>query len=224
LTDVLILASHQAFGERLEAFVRDQLRCTVTGLASDAVTALELIQATSPDVALIDVAVPGGSGFELAQRLITLHPAARVVLMGDGEPAEYVSAAARAGALAYMPKTDVSQHLPDLLGITPSAPESMIRRRNTAISPRRLVLESVLAGGVLMSGVALGQPAAALAGAVAVLLLLHWHSARGRRSPYLAGSAPVVALASPVPSGRLTYRADGVRGSPERSEDLSDSS
>jgi hypothetical protein len=170
------------------------------------------------------VTVPGESAFEIACRLIALHPAARVVLMGDDEPAEYLHATTQLGALAYLPKTEISKHLPDLLGITASAPAAMIRRRNTTISPRRLVLESVLAGGVLMSGIALGQPAAALAGTVAVLLLLHWHSARGRRSPYLAGSAPAVALASPVPNDRLTYRADGVRGSPERSADRSDSS
>lgn len=222
VTDVLIVASHQAFGERLAAFVRDQLRCTVTGLATDPTAALGLVHATRPSVALIDVALPAESGFELAWRLIEIHPAARVILMGDDEPTEYLQATAQLGALAYLPKTQISKRLPDVLGITATGPEPRARRLNITNSPRGLVLQGVLAGGVLVSGLTLGHPTAALAGAGAVVLLIHWHSARGRRPSFDAASVPAVALATAAPSELRLFRPDGVRGSPERDAQFAD--
>src|SRR5918995_3602151 len=117
VTNVLILVSHDAFGERLVAFVRDQLHCTIAGLASNAIAGLELARITKPDVGLVDIGLQGKPGIQLVKPLAELHPGARIVLMGDGDSAEYVDAAAGVGALAYVPKREVSQRLPDLLGI-----------------------------------------------------------------------------------------------------------
>lgn len=222
VTDVLIVASHQPFGEQLVAFVRDQLRCTVTGLATDPTDALDLVRAKRTDVALIDVALPAESGFELAWRLIELYPNARVVLMGDDEPTEYRQATAQLGALAYLPKTEISKRLPEVLGITASGPEPRASRLSLTTSPRSLVLQGVLAGGVLVSGLTLGHPTAALAGAAAVVLLIHWHSARGKRPTLVATNAPAAALATGAPTDLRQFRPDGVRGSPEQGAQFAD--
>src|SRR5262245_55907394 len=118
VTNVLILVSHDAFGERLVTFVRDQLHCSIAGLASNATTGLEMARTTKPDVVLVDVGLQGKSGFRLVKPLSEMHPNARIVLMGDSDSAEYVEAAEDAGAIAYLPKKAVSQRLPDLLGIS----------------------------------------------------------------------------------------------------------
>src|SRR5215218_381955 len=99
VTNVLILVSHDAFGERLVAFVRDQLHCTIAGLASNANASLELARITEPDVVLVDASLQGKAGIRLVKPLLELHPTARIVLMGDGDSAEYADAAAEAGAL-----------------------------------------------------------------------------------------------------------------------------
>src|SRR4051794_5815320 len=104
VTNVVIVDNHRAFGEQLQAFLRDQLRCTVLGLAADASAGLNLVYTTRPDFALVDVGLPGENGFCLTGRLTDLQLGVRVVLMGYGESIEYVQAATRAGAMAYMPK------------------------------------------------------------------------------------------------------------------------
>jgi ActR/RegA family two-component response regulator len=216
VTTVLILTGNQSFGEQLRAFVRDQLGCDVAGLASDTSTGLDLVQSARPDFALIDAELPDESGFTMATRITELHPDTRVVLMGVGEPDEYVQAASRAGALAYLPKTAISRRLPALMGITVTAPDSVITRLKRTASPRKLVLEGAVGGAALMGGLIINEPAAALVAASGIVLLSRWHSLRVPRWSRPAGSALAPA---PMPQALATdrsYRADGVRGSPER--------
>ena len=130
VTKVLILVSHDAFGERLRMFVQDHLHCTVSGLATNAAAGMELARATEPDLALVDVGLQGDGGFALVKPLLELFPNLRVVLMGSGEPPEYVHAAADIGALAYLPKTAISRRLPMLLespiSTVASTPQSLM--------------------------------------------------------------------------------------------------
>jgi ActR/RegA family two-component response regulator len=220
VTNVLILVSHDAFGERLVAFVRDQLNCTIAGLASNATAGLELARVTEPDVVLVDIGLQGKPGIQLVKPLVELHPSARIVLMGDGDSAEYVDAAAGAGAVAYLPKKAVSQRLPDLLGIPVERVTTSKLKKVT--SQRGLVLEGALAGGTLAGGLAMNKPPIALAGAAGVLILSRWHSTRASRSSRAAGSAPTATTPSLVPAVDHSFRAEGVRGSPERRDDLPD--
>jgi DNA-binding NarL/FixJ family response regulator len=125
VTKVLILVSHNAFGERLRMFVQDHLHCTVSGVATNAAAGLELARATEPDLALVDVGLKGNGGFALVKPLLELFPNLQIVLMGSGEPPEYVHAAAEIGALAYLPKTSISRRLPLLLETpAPRAPRN----------------------------------------------------------------------------------------------------
>jgi CheY-like chemotaxis protein len=61
-----------------------------------------------PDIALIDVGLPDGSGLELSRRLTDLPGAVRVVLISaDSDATSYRSAVA-AGALGFIPKSELS--------------------------------------------------------------------------------------------------------------------
>jgi CheY-like chemotaxis protein len=223
VTTVLILVSHDAFGERLVTFVRDQLHCSIAGLASNADDGLELARVTKPNVVLVDVGLQGKSGFRLVKPLSQMHPDARIVLMGGGDSAEYVDAAREAGAFAYLPKKAVSQRLPELLGIPVNRLHFTPTKLRKVTSHRGLVLEGALAGGVFTGGLALGNPPIALVGASGVLILSYWHSVRASRLSRAGGSAPPAATSPQAPAADRPYRAEGVRGSPERRGDLSDS-
>lgn len=181
VTTVVIVDDHSAFGEQLRSFVHGQLRCLVVGVGEDAAAGLELVRQAMPDFALVDAGLPDEGGFRFAARVKELYPLMGVVLMGDGEPAEYVHAAARAGAIAYLPKTALSQRLPAVLGLAASkrAVPAVVSPL-AAASRRSLVLEGALAGAALMGGLALDQPTAALVGAGGVLLFSRWQSARTR--------------------------------------------
>ncbi|MDQ3044209.1 MAG: response regulator transcription factor [Chloroflexota bacterium] len=115
MTSIAIVDDHHDFAEKLRSFIEEQPGCVLAGVAGDAVTGLAVIHATRPDLVLIDVGLPDRNGFWLAERVAELGLGSRVVLMSGSESPEYAQAASTAGALAFIPKMDISQQLPVLL-------------------------------------------------------------------------------------------------------------
>ncbi|MFL5761831.1 MAG: response regulator [Thermomicrobiales bacterium] len=217
MTKILILASNDAFGEQLKMFVRDQFHCSIAGLATTSAAGLELARTTKPDVVLADVGLHGDRGIGWVNKFIELRPSVRVVLMGDGDSADYVDAAAQIGALAYVPKMAASEQLPVLLDL-PVRQVPLTASNQSATSRRGLVLEGALAGGVLVGGFALSDPPVALLGAIGIVTLSRWHSARASRSTRAVGSAPIATISSQAPAVDRPHNVEGVWGGQERRE------
>jgi DNA-binding NarL/FixJ family response regulator len=76
----------------------------VVGEAADGHETLRLSEALRPDVVLLDIAMPGMNGLEVAQRLNELDPAIRVIILSMHASEEYVLRALRAGAAGYLLK------------------------------------------------------------------------------------------------------------------------
>ena len=112
---VVIIDDNRDFRERLATFVDQLPGCLVVGVGIDAAPGLELIRATRPDIALVDVNLPGENGFWVTERIAELGLGVKVVLMSVGEPEEYANAAARVGAVAYIPKWCMAGDLPAVL-------------------------------------------------------------------------------------------------------------
>lgn len=63
---------------------------------------LDLIAKHLPDVALLDVGMPGLSGLEVARRVAPASPRTRVVILSMHAEPSYVAQALRAGAAGYL--------------------------------------------------------------------------------------------------------------------------
>lgn len=83
--------------ERTEGF-------RVAGEAAAGDEASRLIVALRPDVALVDVQMPGGSGLEVTRRVLAQAPEARVVVLTTFDLDEYVDEALRLGASGFLLK------------------------------------------------------------------------------------------------------------------------
>jgi DNA-binding NarL/FixJ family response regulator len=77
----------------------------VVGEAADGKEALDVVRALRPDVVLLDVRLPDGSGVEVARTLRRLHPIPLVVLTSSGD---YGYAVAECGAAGFIPKNGLS--------------------------------------------------------------------------------------------------------------------
>jgi len=86
----------------------------VTGEAPDAAGAIAMVQATAPDIALLDVRMPGG-GISAAAAIASQSPSTIVVMFTVSEDDEDLFAALRVGALGYVLKGGNLAELPDLL-------------------------------------------------------------------------------------------------------------
>jgi DNA-binding NarL/FixJ family response regulator len=85
----------------------------VIGEAGSAAEASVLVSQLRPDVALVDVALPDGSGFDLAVALAARRTPV-VLISADSDPS-FSRAAERAGARGFVPKDELSSDTLDQL-------------------------------------------------------------------------------------------------------------
>jgi len=103
---VFIADDHEGYRSGVARLVAEHPALEVVGQASDGEQALAGIVACQPDVALLDVRMPGMNGIEVCRRLQAdgTAPQARIVLI-TGTPDPVLSTqAAEAGAVALLGK------------------------------------------------------------------------------------------------------------------------
>ena len=101
------------------AGMRTELACyfEVVGEAADGVTGYELVMREKPEVAVIDLGLPGIDGIELTQRIRAALPQTRVVIATMIDVEDEVLAALAAGADAYWLKSSPTSTLVDAVRI-----------------------------------------------------------------------------------------------------------
>ena len=83
----------------------------VVGEAADGEEAAALSRDLAPDVALMDIRMPGLNGIEATRRLLADHAELRVLMLTTFDLDEYVVDAFRAGASGFLLKTAPPQQL-----------------------------------------------------------------------------------------------------------------
>ena len=104
-----------------EAMVRVGLRMVLTaeadievvGEAADGGSAVGVVEATEPDVVLMDVRMPDVDGIEGARRVLARCPGVKVVVLTTFDEDEYVEAALRAGVSGFLLKVAPPERLID---------------------------------------------------------------------------------------------------------------
>ena len=82
---------------------------------SSAQEALTALGASTPQVVVSDIRMPGGSGLELLQKVKERHPALPVIIMTAYSDLESAVAAFQGGAFEYLPKPFDVDHAVDLI-------------------------------------------------------------------------------------------------------------
>jgi DNA-binding NarL/FixJ family response regulator len=101
----VVLADDQsAVREGLALLLETLPGIEVTAQAADGEAAVAAVARTGPDVALLDVRMPGCDGIEATRRIRSEHPATQVVVLTTYSDDETVLHALRAGALGYLTK------------------------------------------------------------------------------------------------------------------------
>jgi DNA-binding NarL/FixJ family response regulator len=108
---VVIVDDHQMFRSGVRAELGRAVE--VVGEAGDVDSAIRTIAETHPDVVLLDVHLPGGSGTEVLRRVTT--PEVRFLALSVSDAAEDVIGVVRAGARGYVTKTISGPELADAI-------------------------------------------------------------------------------------------------------------
>jgi EAL domain-containing protein (putative c-di-GMP-specific phosphodiesterase class I)/DNA-binding NarL/FixJ family response regulator len=107
---VLIADDEQTVRESLASVIGSDPSLEIVGSAQDAQGAIDLAAWRLPDVALLDVRMPGG-GPRAAAEIARLSPSTRVLALSAVEDRESVLSMIRAGALSYVGKTASNEEI-----------------------------------------------------------------------------------------------------------------
>ena len=101
---VVVADDHPLFREGLERAVRGRPELELLWAAGEGREALERIRVLAPDVAVLDVRLPGLDGFEVLNALVRDGSGTRVVFLSATAEQELVYRAVQAGARGYFRK------------------------------------------------------------------------------------------------------------------------
>ncbi len=105
LTRVMVVDDHQVVREGVISMLRATSEIEVVGQAANAPEAIRKAQELKPDVVLLDIRLPGTSGWEACRTLCSILPDTRVIMLTSFQDEDYLFKALRAGARGYLLKT-----------------------------------------------------------------------------------------------------------------------
>lgn len=101
---LVLVDDHALVRAGLRALLGEMPDVSVVAEAGDGREALQLIREHKPDIALLDISLPGLNGLEVAARVAKDHPATRVIILSMHGDDESVRRALTAGAAGYLLK------------------------------------------------------------------------------------------------------------------------
>lgn len=162
LIRVLLADDHALVRAGIRALLEKIKRVEVVGEAGDGLQALALIEQLGPDVVLLDLTMPGLSGFEVLKETSEKFPAVNMIVLSVHDSEEYAFHALRSGAVGYLPKSAASTELAEAIErvvrgekyLSPSiAPEAALElsrpssESDVDLTPRQLEVIKLISTG-----------------------------------------------------------------------------
>lgn len=107
----LLADDHSIVREGLRRVLEDSGEIKVIAEASDGRTAFDQAMDKKPDVAVIDISMPGMDGLEVVARMKSSCPDVPVLILTMHEEEQYVVRAIEAGAMGYVTKQSAPEQL-----------------------------------------------------------------------------------------------------------------
>lgn len=111
---IVIADDHPLFREGVVTTLSDFLDCEIVAECANADEALDAVAENLPDIALLDISMPGG-GIEAARRISAACPVVRILMLTASENERDVMASIGAGARGYVLKGIGGEELSEII-------------------------------------------------------------------------------------------------------------
>ncbi|MCA1830004.1 MAG: response regulator [Actinomycetota bacterium] len=157
---VVVVDDHTLLRESVVKIVAAEPGFNVVGQAGRADEAITLVAQQQPDIVILDVSMPGGTGLDIAARIRRESPATRLIFLTVHEDDATVAHAIALGADGYLLKTSSMSELLQAVRavaqggsfLSPGIARSVLRRAGGQNAPatltnRELEILRLIAGG-----------------------------------------------------------------------------
>ncbi len=110
---VLLADDHKIVREGLRRIIEESGEMEVVAEAADGNEAISGALDTRPDVAVVDISMPGMDGLEVVSQLKALAPSMPVLILTMHDEDQYVVRAVESGAMGYVTKQAAPEQLVD---------------------------------------------------------------------------------------------------------------
>jgi DNA-binding NarL/FixJ family response regulator len=110
-TTVFVADDHAVVREGIKALVNAESDLKVVGEAADGISAVESVLQLEPQVAILDINLPGLSGIEVAEQLRLRSPRVRSLALSVHEDRTYLRQFLAAGGSGYVLKRSLAEDL-----------------------------------------------------------------------------------------------------------------
>jgi DNA-binding NarL/FixJ family response regulator len=108
LPKVLLADDHHLILDAMQAMLKEHFNILAVDNSQSFLQAAGSFQ---PDVAILDISMPGGDGFITGRKALELQPGLRLVFLSMYTDSSYIEQAAQVGAKAYLSKRVPAQQL-----------------------------------------------------------------------------------------------------------------
>ncbi len=108
---LILVDDHEVVRIGLKSLLERHPQFDVVGEAGSAREAVEQVAALKPDIAIMDIRLPGTSGIEACEEIVTKFPGTKVIMLTSYAEDEMLFSAIRAGASGYILKQIGSDEL-----------------------------------------------------------------------------------------------------------------
>jgi two-component system, NarL family, response regulator NreC len=140
--NVLICDDHSVFREGVRSILSGEPDMIVVGQASNGAEGVKKARELSPDVILMDIAMPVMRGFDATRRVVKLDPQIRVLMLTVYDDEDLVARCLSAGAAGYVLKD--------------APPEQLVYAIRTVARGERYLSPKALKG--VIGGLTVGAP------------------------------------------------------------------
>ena len=165
MTKLVIVDDHEAMREGLAALLAGH-GMEILGAAGNVAAGLDLVEHAAPDVAIVDIQLPDGSGIDLTRELLDRRPNLAVMLYTGDSDAERLYSGLDSGARGYALKAGAMTELVGAIEriaaggsyVDPRLDRILLSPRATAqvpaLSPREREILHLMAEGLTAEAVA----------------------------------------------------------------------
>jgi DNA-binding NarL/FixJ family response regulator len=139
-TKVLIVDDHPVVRLGLAEMINREADLTVCGEAAEVTEAMRKMEASHPDVVIIDISLEGESGIELIEHIRARWPSVKMLVSSAHDERVFAGRVLRAGAMGYLSKREALTKIVEAL--------RQVLRGEVYLSPQMatVLLQRVAAG------------------------------------------------------------------------------